>query len=271
MALQQADYVLGHTSVEQKRLIRQARVLAPLTERFLRDAGISSGMRLLDIGCGMGDVTMIAAQLVGSGGYVTSIDFDQASIETAQRRAAAFGFENTSFHCADIAEYMPRDPLDAIIERLVLQFVPDPIAIIKRLYGMLRPGGLLALQEPTWKLWLTYTAHLPLRLSVTEAARDAFQAGGASTEMEQQLYQGFVAAGLRAPQLRVELPVGNSPEFRRLLPDLLAALMPNIISKGIPVDHLGDLNTLRDRLDQELDSRNSFASYVALIGAYGHR
>ena len=89
--------------------------------------------------------------------------------------------------------------------------------------------------------------------------------------MELQLYQGFIASGLQAPQLRVEVPLGNSPEFRSLLPDLLAALMPNIISKGMPVNHLGDLNTLRDRLDQELDSRNSFASYVALIGAFGHR
>src|SRR5215475_14992459 len=122
MRPQQSDYVLGYTDREQDRLIQQARALAPATERFLRDAGISSGMRVLDIGCGMGDVTMIVAQLVGPGGYVTSIDLDQASIETAQRRATAFGFENTSFHCADIAEYMPRDPLDAIIGRLVLQF-----------------------------------------------------------------------------------------------------------------------------------------------------
>jgi ubiquinone/menaquinone biosynthesis C-methylase UbiE len=271
MALQQADYVLGHTSVEQQRLIRQARVLAPLTERFLRDAGLFSGMRVLDIGCGTGDVTMIAAQLVGPAGHVTSIDIDQASTETAQKRAAAFGFENTSFFRADIGEYVPPNPFDAIVGRLVLQFVSDPIAIIKTLYGMLRPGGILALQEPTWKLLLTYTAHLPLRLSVTKAARDAFQAGGASTEMEQQLYQGFIAAGLRAPQLRVELPVGNSPEFRSLLPDLLAALMPNIISKGLPIGHLGDLNTLKDRLDQELDNQNSFACYVPLIGAFGHR
>ena len=271
MALQQADYVLGHTSVEQLRLIRQARVLAPLTERFLRDAGISSEMSVLDIGCGMGDVAVIAAQLVGTAGHVTSIDLDQASIDTAQRRTAAFGFENTSFHRADIAEYVPSSPFDAIIGRLVLQFVPDPIAIIRRLYGMLRPGGILALQEPTWKLWLTYTAHLPLRLSVTKVARDAFQASGANTEMEQKLYQGFIASGLHAPQLRVELPLGNSPEFRSLLPDLLAALMPNIIAKCLTVGHLGDLNTLRDRLDQELDTENSFASYVALIGAFGHK
>jgi ubiquinone/menaquinone biosynthesis C-methylase UbiE len=219
----------------------------------------------------MGDVTMIAAQLVGPAGQVTSIDLDQASIETARRRAAAFGFENTFFSRADIAAYVLPNPFDAIIGRLVLEFVPDPTAVIKRLYGMLRPGGILALQEPSWNLWLKSTAHLPLHLSVTTAARDAFQAGGATTEMGQQLYQGFIAAGLHAPQLRVEVPAGNSPEFRGLLPDLFAALMPNIISKGLPISHLGDVNTLKDRLDQELDNQNSFASFVALIGAFARR
>jgi len=89
--------------------------------------------------------------------------------------------------------------------------------------------------------------------------------------MELQLYQGFVACGLQAPQLRVEVPLGNSPEFRSLLPDLLAAVMPTIIAKGLTIDHLGDLNTLRDRLDHELDKENSFASFVALIGVFGHK
>jgi len=65
MGLKHSDYVLGHNDREQLRLIRQARILAPLTENFLRTAGIVSGMRVLDIGCGMGDVTMLAAQLVG--------------------------------------------------------------------------------------------------------------------------------------------------------------------------------------------------------------
>jgi hypothetical protein len=62
MALRHSDYVLGYNDREQLRLIRQARILAPLTESFLRSAGIVSGMRVLDIGCGMGDVTMLAAQ-----------------------------------------------------------------------------------------------------------------------------------------------------------------------------------------------------------------
>ena len=102
MRFNQSEYVLGYTDREQLRLIRQARVLAPVTEHFLRDAGIGSGMRVLDIGCGMGDVAMIVAQLVGSAGRVVSIDLDQASIETAQRRASNMGLDNTTFYRADI-------------------------------------------------------------------------------------------------------------------------------------------------------------------------
>jgi cyclopropane fatty-acyl-phospholipid synthase-like methyltransferase len=130
MEMKQSEYVLGHTDREQLRLIRQARVLAPYTEHFLRDAGIAAGMRVLDIGCGMGDVTMLAAGLVGPTGSVVSIDLDQASIETARRRASAIGLDNATFCQADIATFADQQPFDAIVGRLVLEFVPDTVAII---------------------------------------------------------------------------------------------------------------------------------------------
>ncbi len=152
MRLNQSEYVLGYTDREQLRLIRQARVLAPVTEHFLRDAGIGSAMRVLDIGCGMGDVAMIVAQLVGSAGRVVSIDLDQASIETAQRRASTMGLDNTTFYRADISTFTDVEPFDAIVGRLVLQFLPDTAATIGRLCGLLSPGGIMALQEPTWKI-----------------------------------------------------------------------------------------------------------------------
>jgi ubiquinone/menaquinone biosynthesis C-methylase UbiE len=115
--LNHSDYVLGHTDREQLRLIRQARILAPFTENFLRGAGIAQGMRVLDIGCGMGDVTMLAAQLVGPAGRVVSIDLDQASIETARRRAATLGLDNVNFHRADLLTFLDTEPFDAIIGR----------------------------------------------------------------------------------------------------------------------------------------------------------
>ncbi len=57
-----STYVLGSTDAEHERLIRQAAILDPFTARFFRDAGIGPGQRVLDIGSGLGDVTMLAAR-----------------------------------------------------------------------------------------------------------------------------------------------------------------------------------------------------------------
>jgi len=198
-------------------LIQQARALAPATEHFLRLAGIVSGMRVLDIGCGMGDVTMLVAHLVGDGGRVVSIDINQASLDTARKRALAMGFGNTTFHRADISTFTDVEPFDAVVGRLVLEFVPDPTGAISRLSKLLRPGGIMAFQEPSWKVWLTYTSHLPLRTAVTTLIRDTFIAGGAN---------------LTPPQLRIDLPVGDSVEFRDLLYELLIAVWPRVKRSG---------------------------------------
>jgi SAM-dependent methyltransferase len=269
--LKQPEYLLGHADREQCRLIRQAQMLAPATDHFLRDAGIASGMSVLDIGCGMGDVAMLVAQLIGPQGRVTSIDLDEASIDSARKRALAVGLENAAFRRADVSTFTDVQLFDAIVGRLVLEFLPDPTATITRLCGLLRPGGIMAFQEPSWKIWLLYTSHLPLRMAVTTIIRDTFLAGGVNTEMELPLYQGFMAANLTSPQIRIELPIGNSSEFRGLLHDLLLTIWARAEALGMPLNSLGDPATLASRLDDELDTNRSFASFVGLVGAFARK
>jgi ubiquinone/menaquinone biosynthesis C-methylase UbiE len=69
-------YVMGHDDRERRRLFLQASILNPLSDQLLRRAGISSGVRVLDIGCGIGELSMVAARLVGRRGRVTGIDID---------------------------------------------------------------------------------------------------------------------------------------------------------------------------------------------------
>jgi ubiquinone/menaquinone biosynthesis C-methylase UbiE len=271
MRAKQSDYVLGHTEREQLRLIRQARLLAPFTERHLRAAGITLGMRVLDIGCGMGDVAMLAAELVGPTGSVVSIDIDQASVETARKRALSVGLENTAFYREDLQSFADPKPFDAIVGRLVLEFLPDTTAIISHLCGMLKPGGVIALQEPTWKIWLAYTSHLPLRTAVTTVIRDTFVAGGVNTEMELPIYQAFRAADLTSPQLHIDVPLGDSPEFRNLLHDMLLAVWSRAEAFRLPLESLGDPTTLASRLDDELDANRSFASFVGLVSVFARK
>ena len=66
-------------------------MLRPFTVRLLRDAGIGAGMRVLDAGCGTGDVTALAAELVGAGGAVVGVDRSGEVLATARARAEGCG------------------------------------------------------------------------------------------------------------------------------------------------------------------------------------
>jgi hypothetical protein len=132
-------------------------------------------------------------------------------------------------------------------------------------------AGSWHIKEPSWKIWLAYTSHLPLRTAVTTLMRDAFLAGWASTEMELPVYQGFMAASLTSPQLRVELPIGDSLEFRVLLYDLLLTVWARAEALRLPLERLGDPRTLASRLDDELDANRSFAAFVGLVGAFARK
>jgi len=58
-------YLLGETSAEHARLIRQAYIFGPFTERLFREAGVGTGQRVLDVGSGVGDVALLAAPYAG--------------------------------------------------------------------------------------------------------------------------------------------------------------------------------------------------------------
>jgi hypothetical protein len=71
--------------------------------------------------------------------------------------------------------------------------------------------------------------------------------------------------------MRVDLPVGDSPEFRSLLHDLLLTVGARAEALGLPLDTLGDPPTLATRLNDELDTNGSFATFVGLVGAFARK
>src|SRR6267142_6093358 len=99
------DYPLGNTDAEHERLIRQAARVAPITERFFREAGIGPGQHVLDLGSGVGDVAMLVARLVGPSGEVVAIERDARSISRARGRTAEAGLHNVELVESDIAHF----------------------------------------------------------------------------------------------------------------------------------------------------------------------
>ena len=117
----------------------QARLLAPMTERFLTEAGLSPGMRVLDVGSGMGDVSFLASKLVGSQGEVVGVDLSSSAVAAAARRQDLEAATNVSFIAGDASRVAFDRSFDAIVGRYVLMYQQDLSSMLRELASKLRP------------------------------------------------------------------------------------------------------------------------------------
>ncbi len=264
-------YALGSTDAEHERLIRQAERLAPLTERLFREAGIGAGQRVLDIGSGVGDVAMLAAKLVGPSGEVVGVERDADTIARARARVAEAGLHNVSFTQSDVNQIASDIPFDAAVGRFILQFLPDPVAVLRSLSPLLRPGGIFAFHEVSYAPLLVLSAHLPLWSLAASLIHQAIQRSGAHTEIGLTQYWFFQEAGLPAPTMHLEMLLGGDPEFTRWSYDLLCSLRPQIQQLNLSLEPLGDFDTLLARLQTEVAASKTVVPFVALVGAWSHK
>jgi SAM-dependent methyltransferase len=264
-------YALGYANSEQERLIRQASRIAPFTERLFREAGIAPGARVLELGSGMGDVAMLVAALVGPAGEVVGVERDPESVERAQARVAAAGLANVSFIQADLNQIDQEHPFDAAVGRFILMFLPDPLETLRRVVRLVRPGGVLVFQEPSWVPLLALGSAFPLWSNTLEAVHNTFVRSGVNPEMGLDLFQVFQKAGLPAPAMKMEVPLGHDEEFCSLICGLIGSVEALARRHGVALEGLGDLETLSARVHAEIVAANRVVSFVPLVGAWSRK
>jgi ubiquinone/menaquinone biosynthesis C-methylase UbiE len=265
------NYALGSSDAERERLIRQAARLAPLTERLFREAGIGPGQRVLDLGSGVGDVAMLAAKLVGTSGEVVGIERDPDSIARARSRVAEAGLHNVKFTQSDVNQIVVDKPFDAAVGRFILQFLPDPVTVLRSLAGLVRPGGVLSFQEVSYSPFLLLSSHLRLWSAAASLLHETIQRSGAHTEIGLAQFRFFQEAGLPVPAMRMEILLGSDPDFTRWTYDLLCSLRPQIQQLRLSLDKLGDFDTLPARLQAEVAASKTVVPFVALVGAWSRK
>ncbi|MDJ0665259.1 MAG: methyltransferase domain-containing protein [Acidimicrobiia bacterium] len=119
---------------------------------------IEAGMRVLDLGCGPGSITVGLAEHVGPGGSVVGVDNSPERIELAQEAGA--GVPALEFTVASVYELpFPDDSFDVAYSHQVMQHLADPVAALLEAKRVLRPGGLIAVRDADYGTMTHYPSH----------------------------------------------------------------------------------------------------------------
>ncbi len=264
----ESTYALGHADVEVQRLLLQGRLYNDYTEHALRRAGLRPGMRVLDVGCGPGDVSMLAARIVGPAGSVLGVDAAPEMVELARNRAAENGMQNVRFTRSPIDTLTVDEPVDALIGRLILMHLPDPAATLRRLSAFVRPGGVVAFSEND----ITATRSipdLPLFDQVTTGIVRAFEAMGLSPRFGTTLHSVFADAGLGTPRLTLGTPIGTAADTDILAyaAEVWRLVSPIAHQTGFAIDGL-DLDGFVPRFREEALAAGAVITMPPMITAW---
>jgi len=272
MANPRVEYALGHSSRELDRLSFQGTVFAPYTRQFLAEAGLTAGMRVLDVGSGSGDVSFLAAELVGSNGYVLGVDRSPAAVERARTRAIRRNIRNVGFEVGDPASMYFDRSFDAIVGRFVLMYQEDPATSLRNMMRSLREGGLVAFQEVD----STACRSWPAVPTFDEAARwlvEALRGSGARPELGLEMHSLFLDCGLPGPRMCVDALVSgeeDSPVYK-LLAEAVRALVPTLEKLNIASSSQVQIDSLADRMRKDVVATRGVAMSYGLVGAWARK
>jgi SAM-dependent methyltransferase len=224
-------YVLATGEAADYRLRLLHGLYGPGTRRLLLDAGLRRGMRAADLGCGVGMVTALLADLVGPEGHVVGIDASAAQLAQARERLNAGG-SNTRFVEASATDTgLPPGSFDLVYCRFLLIHLTEPERALREMRALLKPGGILVCEDGD----LTTSGSEPP--SAFGAFADLWgrlgPMRGVDYTLGRRLFHMVLAAGFPKPEITFNQPVVARGETKRLLELSVAEAGPAFVDAGL--------------------------------------
>ncbi len=236
MTAANADYVLATGTSAEARLAVLNEVHGPDSREFLLRAGLQPGMRVLEVGCGSGNMALWMAQQVGPSGSVVACDVSAEQVEVTARRAEATELGNINTWVASAESTgLKADSFDLVYARFVLMHLGHPNLALDEVRRLLKPGGTLAVEDGDF---CTPFACPPSKAfdRAFELYRELGEKRGRRFQIGSELYGLVRAAGFEEISMHLSQPVyARGPE--KHLPDwTLEECASALIAAGLTTD-----------------------------------
>jgi SAM-dependent methyltransferase len=195
------DYVLGTHASEVERLRQQHETWRASALEAWAGAGLSPGMRALDVGAGPGWATRDLAALVGPGGHVTAVERAARFIDVLRRLPRDRNAAPVEVVEADLMTATPRPGHDFAWCRWVASFVPSVDSLAQWLKASLVPGGVAVFHEyHAYGTW-SFLPPRPELASFVEEVMTSWRHAGGEPDIAPELVRALRVAGFRVSDL----------------------------------------------------------------------
>jgi SAM-dependent methyltransferase len=232
-------------------------------------------MRVLDLGSGMGDVALLAGEIVGPHGAVLGVDRDAAALVRARQRAREHACSSwVSFQQSELEDFSSTQQFDAIVGRLVLLYQRDAAATIRKMMRFLKPGGIVLFHELDFNESRASWPRCELWDQVVGTVAEAFRRSGAPPDFGRRLGKVYLDAELGFPTIVGDalVGVGHSSPLYHWIGTTLVSISPRLAYLGLslPATVVAD-SSLAAKLEEATVTARSQVTAGTQFGAWARK
>ncbi len=226
------SYVIGVGKDDEERLLLLNELFGKTSKDLLLKAGLTQGMRVLEVGCGTGNMTRWIAKQVGDNGHVTAVDISPEQIDIAKKNCSESN--NITFIASSLFDLNTTKKYDLIYSRFLVMHLQNPFDGLQYLTQLLKPNGILVSEEATNSVTACYPES-PVFRKYRELVMALFTKKNIDFDIGEKLYYYFQELKLKTIHVNFIQPIYKQHQ-KKIMVILMNELKNRYIEFGIATE-----------------------------------
>lgn len=260
------NYIISGGAEGKTRLATLSEVLADETRSLIEAQGLASGKSFLDVGCGGGFVSEMAASIVGGTGRVTGIDFDESIIALNKQSAHSRLTTNVDYQSLSANNMTFNGLFDFVYARFLLSHLHNPLSVLQKMKDAAVPGGKIIVEDVHFDGHFCYPHCAAFDRYVTDY-KEAARLKGANANLGPSLPSLFRQCGLINVGFDTVQPVSDSGPAKQMAILTLGRISASLLELEIETEE--NLSAITNDLQTFTDDNSSIMSLPRIFRVWG--